>query len=269
MNSQVYKLPTDRIYATYFGGDEESGLAADNESKNIWLKYLPEEKVLPFGCKVLCIFLVCWSNHLLMQDIRRTCYFCSTFLYFNWSSFSMSPTIWLHCIIFTSSLCLFRSLINSLHQLLEQDNFWEMGDTGPCGPCTEIHFDRIGNRDAASLVNNDDPTCIEIWNLVFIQASILLFIPYAVFHISSFLIYSFYILTRWCYFQFNREADGSLRTLPAKHVDTGMGFERLTSILQNKMSNYDTDIFMPLFDAIHKVYFAKCTLAFAFVLIHI
>ncbi|CDJ57403.1 alanyl-tRNA synthetase, putative [Eimeria maxima] len=149
--TEVYKLPKDRLYATYFGGDSKfPNCPPDLEAKQFWLKYLPEDRVLPFGAK---------------------------------------------------------------------ENFWEMADVGPCGPCTEIHFDRIGGRNAASLVNMDDPSVLEIWNLVFMQ--------------------------------FNRENAQTLTPLPAPCVDTGMGLERLVSVLQNKKSNYDTDLFQPIFERIH------------------
>ncbi|NWT80711.1 SYAC protein, partial [Lanius ludovicianus] len=150
--TKEFGIPAERLYVTYFGGNEAAGLQPDLECKQIWLDLgLAEGRILPGNMK---------------------------------------------------------------------DNFWEMGDTGPCGPCSEIHYDRIGDRDASHLVNQDDPNVLEIWNLVFIQ--------------------------------FNREADGTLKPLPKKSIDTGMGLERLVSVLQNKMSNYDTDLFLPYFEAIQK-----------------
>ena len=143
----VYKIPVDKLYVTIFEGDEKDGVPMDTEAQDLWLKYLPQDRILKGNKK---------------------------------------------------------------------DNFWEMGDSGPCGPCSEIHVDirseeekkRVNGRD---LVNEGHPQVIEIWNLVFIQ--------------------------------FNRKASGQLEELPAKHVDTGMGFERLCMVIQNKQSNYDTDVF--------------------------
>jgi len=130
---------------------------------------------------------------------------------------------------------IWKTLISEDRILLgnKKDNFWEMGEQGPCGPCSEIHVDirsaeekaKISGKD---LVNNDHPHVVEIWNNVFME--------------------------------FNRKADGSLEKLPAQHVDTGMGFERLCMVLQNVQSNYDTDVFTPLIQKIESVTGAKYTI---------
>jgi len=103
----------------------------------------------------------------------------------------------------------------------EKDNFWEMGDTGPCGPCSEIHINISDDYDNPKWVNAGTPECIEIWNLVFIQ--------------------------------YNRDLSGQLHELPAKHVDTGMGFERICAVIQGKKSNYDSDVFTPLINKISEI----------------
>ena len=155
--TEVYKLPKDRLYATVFGGDAKENLPSDEEARNLWRQFLPD-------------------NHILDGN--------------------------------------------------KKDNFWEMGETGPCGPCSEIHVDLRSDAERAknpgeNLVNQDHPLVIEIWNNVFIQ--------------------------------FNRKADGALDQLPDKHVDTGMGFERLCMVLQGKTATYDTDVFTPLIQFIEKV----------------
>ncbi|MEP0846637.1 MAG: alanine--tRNA ligase [Phycisphaerae bacterium] len=182
--TQVWGIDPQRLHATYFGGLKRTAtkppsrevteegragrkdggadgweLEPDLEARDLWLQYLPAERVHPGSAK---------------------------------------------------------------------DNFWEMGDTGPCGPCSEIHIDLTPDKSGGPLVNAGDARVIEIWNLVFIQ--------------------------------FNRGPDGALTPLPDKHVDTGMGFERVAAVIRGfetgrvgQVTNYDTDVFAPIFDAIAKV----------------
>lgn len=154
--TQVYGLDSERLYVTYFGGDQKLNLLPDVECKNIWLDVgVSEDHIYPFGTS---------------------------------------------------------------------DNFWDMGETGPCGPCTEIHYDYGSHQDGlpppSERINKGRADLIEVWNLVFVQHK--------------------------------REKDQTLHSLTKHHVDTGMGLERLTAVLQGTMSNYDTDIFIPIFRAIEK-----------------
>ena len=147
--TETYGIDKNNLYVTVFEGANDDNLDADEEAKEYWKEFVPENRIL-YGSK--------------------------------------------------------------------KDNFWEMGDAGPCGPCSEIHVDIRSENEkkkvpGRELVNKDHPLVIEIWNLVFIQ--------------------------------FNRLSNGTLQPLKAKHVDTGMGFERLCMVLQDKQSNYDTDVFQP------------------------
>jgi alanyl-tRNA synthetase len=147
--TEVWKMDPARLHVTYFQGDAHEGLEADIEARDLWKRFLPDERI---------------------------------------------------------------------HKGNKKDNFWEMGETGPCGPCSEIHYDDTPDKSGAKFINADKPEVIEIWNLVFIQ--------------------------------FNRDSNGKLTPLPAKHVDTGMGLERVARFLQNKKSNYDIDLFTKITDAI-------------------
>uniref|UniRef100_A0A1B6D1Y3 Alanine--tRNA ligase n=2 Tax=Clastoptera arizonana TaxID=38151 RepID=A0A1B6D1Y3_9HEMI len=152
LTTPPFSLDPNRLYVTYFSGDEKLGLPPDIETKEIWKSIGVD------------------PNHILQFGVK--------------------------------------------------DNFWEMGPTGPCGPCTEIHYDHIGGMSGCDRVNKGFSDLTELWNIVFIQ--------------------------------FNRNEDQSLSILPNHHVDTGMGFERLVALLQKKQSNYDTDLFTPLFNVISK-----------------
>jgi alanyl-tRNA synthetase len=167
--TEIWKLPKDRLYVTYFDGDTAENLVSDTETKEIWKQYISEDRIKPASKK---------------------------------------------------------------------DNFWEMGATGPCGPCTEIHVDIRTDEERKQvsgydLVNADNPRVIEIWNLVFMQ--------------------------------FERKADGSLVSLPAKHVDTGMGFERICAVMNaietnyTQTSNYDTSVFQPIIQKIEQITHKKYT----------
>ena len=147
--TQRWGIDPSRLHATYFQGDPNDNLDEDIEARDLWRKYLPDERI---------------------------------------------------------------------HKGNKKDNFWEMGETGPCGPCSEIHYDGTSDKSGTAFINKNNPNVIEIWNLVFIQ--------------------------------YNRDSSGKLSPLPAKHVDTGMGLERITRIMQGKQSNYDSDLFTPLLNAI-------------------
>lgn len=154
--TKVYEIPPERLYVTFFNGDQKMGLSPDLECKEIWRQIgVPEDRIVGFGASA---------------------------------------------------------------------NFWEMGSSGPCGGCTEIHIDHLPSYKSvnrATDVNQDKSDLTELWNIVFVENF--------------------------------RNIDGSISKLYQKHIDTGMGFERLVSFLQGKRSNYDSDLFMPIFERIGKV----------------